>query len=364
MEGIKKKRKLGGIILLCMSFLLVIVLTFTLTLAWFFDSDWSSNYVTMAGSVGISIKDNTGKFTSGAGNLHFNISTDYAYPGQAIDASASVYNDGGISVENGTGTGSPCYVRARFIVYTNIGTPLENGDGTTNTEDQEASYVNSQILYQFLQGLVNVQNSLPYTEAPYYWQYYSMSGGVQLSTSGTSSSDTLYYLEGQSSTTRQTGDDEGYYYLCQKNDHGTSANPGTNSFLKALNLQEEAVFLWNDQFIIPWQLTNYSADKHIFVAMEFQAIQTFIPKIDGGVIDSNPDNQDYDNTRAEGSLTDPYYVFYNNISVQTVFNSCVFADVSTSITTTDKNGNPITIDFGSYSHTSKPSGGNGTLPPV
>ena len=100
MKGKKKnKRKVGKIILLGMSFLLTIILTFSFTMAWFYDADWSSNFVHMAGSVGIEIRkqqkyDGEGNpiyptlTTSGAGNLHFTITTDKAYPGQAIDVSA------------------------------------------------------------------------------------------------------------------------------------------------------------------------------------------------------------------------------------------------------------------------------------
>ena len=348
MEGKRKKRKVGGIILLCMSFLLVIVLTFTLTLAWFFDSDWSSNYVTMAGSVGIEIRDETvdpAITTSGAGTLHFNISTDLAYPGQAIDASASVYNNGGISVSQNQKQGSPCYVRARFIVYTNIGTPVE-GEGGADPNDKETDYVNAKILYQFLNGLVVKQNNLSTNDVPYYWQYYTRTGGCSLSTTGIDDGDILYYLEGAASSTKQTGTDLGYFYLCQKTGVDAQGNGTTNGYLYALKVQENnsAAFLWNDQFIIPWQLTNYSADKHIFVAIEFQAIQTFIPKIESGVINSDPDNQEHDNTRAENS-DDPYYVKYDNESVQTVFNSCVFPDVGTVI-----DG----IDFSNYASQAVP----------
>lgn len=349
MEGRKKKRKVGGIILLCMSFLLVIVLTFTLTLAWFFDGDWSSNYVTMAGSVGIEIRDETSspiKTTSGAGTLHFNISTDLAYPGQAIDASASVYNNGGISVTQNGKTGSECYIRARFVVYTNIGTPVTGEDGNADPNDNEADHVNAQILYKFLNNLVKTQNGLSVEDAPYYWQYYTRTGGCGLSTSGVGSDDILYYLEGASSSTKQTGDDLGYFYLCQK----TAPNT-TNGYLYSLPLQTSSVFLWNDQFIIPWQLTNYSADKHIFVAIEFQAIQTFIPEINSGIIASRPDNQAHDNTRAENS-EDPYYVLYNNESVQTVFNSCVFPDVSTIIKI-----DGVDFDFGDYANQAVPPAG-------
>ncbi|MBE5739031.1 MAG: hypothetical protein E7354_04830 [Clostridiales bacterium] len=355
MEGTKRKRKVGGIILLCMSFLLVIVLTFTLTLAWFFDSDWSSNYVTMAGSVGIAIRDESNpsaiKPASGAGNLHFNISTDLAYPGQAIDASASVYNNGGISANRdpvaNPNKGSACYIRARFIVYTNIGTPLPGVE-----TDNEADFVNATILYQFLNGLVTTQNNLPIEDAPYFWQYYTREGGCGLSTTGTSSGDILFYLEGKSDTTKQTGRDEGYFYLCQKSGYdATNKVASTNGYMYPLQVGESSVFLWNDQFIIPWQLTNYSADKHIFVAVEFQAIQTFIPKIEnGGVINSDPDNQEHSNTRTDDS--DPYYVSYNNESIQTVFNSIDFRATNAFSTKITVNGEEI--DFGDYASVSRP----------
>ena len=60
----------------------------------------------MAGTVGIEIRDGetnddgTPKKTTGSGQLHFNITTDKAYPGQAIDVAASCYNNGGKSNEN------------------------------------------------------------------------------------------------------------------------------------------------------------------------------------------------------------------------------------------------------------------------
>lgn len=333
MEGKKRKRKVGGIILLCMSFLLVIVLTFTLTLAWFFDSDWSSNYVTMAGSVGIEIRDNDGKNppknTSGSGTLHFNISTNLAYPGQAIDARAEVYNNGGDSVKNGTSAGSPCYIRARFIVYTNIG-----GD--------DNAYLNSETLYAFLQTLVDTQNNQAVSgdKNKYYWQYASFAGARNLSYSGTPSGTMNYYLEGSTKdaegnpySASTTATDKGYFYLCRKTDTTNNTTDGT---LYALNVGESSVFLWNSQFIIPWQLTNYSADKHIFVAVEFQAIQTFIPKMTNGIISSDPNNQH--GTKQEDGT---YLVKYSDTAVQTVFNTIKFKDIETTITV-----NGTTIDFG------------------
>ena len=87
----QKKRKIGKIMLLSMSFLLTIVLTFTITMAWFFDSDWASNHVTMAGSVGIEIRDYQKQTTSGSGNLNFEISTNLAYPGQSIQVCGRIH---------------------------------------------------------------------------------------------------------------------------------------------------------------------------------------------------------------------------------------------------------------------------------
>ncbi len=346
MEGKKKKRKAGGIILLCMSFLLVIVLTFTLTLAWFFDSDWSSNYVTMAGSVGIEIRDNDGTnapiTTSGGGTLHFNISTNLAYPGQAIDARAEVYNNGGISVTNNTGVGSPCYIRARFIVYTNIG-----GEGENNDD----AYLNSGTLYSFLQTLIDTQNNQAVSgdKNKYYWQYASFAGARNLSYTGTASGTMQYYLEGSTKdasgnaySASTTDTDKGYFYLCRKTDTTNNTTDGT---LYALDVGESSVFLWNSQFIIPWQLTNYSADKHIFVAVEFQAIQTFIPAMTNGIISSTANNQH--GVRQEDGT---YLVKYSDTAVQTVFNTIKFKDIETTITVGGE-----TIDFGAYASTVRPN---------
>lgn len=346
MEGKKKKRKVGGIILLCMSFLLVIVLTFTMTLAWFFDSDWASNYVTMAGSVGIELRDNTDKKMHGSKGLYFNISTLLAYPGQAIDCSAKVYNNGGISVSENNKIGSACYVRARFIVYTDI----DESKSETDIDSGKNNYLNATILYEFLNSLISKQNSLS-TNTKYHWEYFRRTGGLGLSTSGTSTSDTLYYLEGGVSATQQTGQDEGYFYLCMKDTRPTGSN-SSKYYLYSLPVSGEAVYLWNDQFILPWQLTNVSADKHIFVAIEFQAIQTFIPEITNGVIASRADNQAHDNERTAGG-SDPYYVLYDNTSVQTVFNSINFRYGENAIVT-----NIDGINFGAMASVSRPTTGS------
>ncbi len=58
----KNKRKIGKVILIGLGFFLTIVLTFTTTLAWFYDSDWASKSITMAGTVGISGKRYRGSF--------------------------------------------------------------------------------------------------------------------------------------------------------------------------------------------------------------------------------------------------------------------------------------------------------------
>lgn len=379
----KNKRKIGKVILVGMGFFLAIILTFTTTLAWFYDSDWASRNVTMAGTVGIRVKDGE-NFTSGSGQLHFKISTDKAYPGQAIDASASCYNDGG---KSGLEKGSKCYVRAHFAVYTNIGKLPEATDyvggsaskayiaakaqydaaiargetpgypepkasdyegGTTSNaykEDyataQNEADMKAENLYAFLVELIEKQNEL-FSTTGYYWNYYKndglangIGGGFPLSSSGTGN-DISYYIDGKeyvsngsgyvhtytdSDGQTQTTDpvdykdlkDKGYFYLCTAQ--------GDNAQLKELDLNETSVFLWNNRFIIPWKLTNASAEKDIFVAVEFQAIQTYIPIINDGKIKSD----EMDNQLPAEQCT------IKNKSVQTVFNSCSFTPISTVI---------------------------------
>lgn len=321
----KNKRKIGKVILIGMGFFLAIILTFTTTLAWFYDSDWASKYVKMGGSVGIKITDgynpdDTPHFTSGAGNLHFNISTELAYPGQAVDASASVYNDGGRSGNPG---GSACYVRAHFAVYTNIGKPPDPADypgGSTdpdyikdladfNATEEANDRMSAKSIYAFLDSLVSFQNA---NTSNYHWKYYKKTGAMPLSTSGTSNGDIKYYLEGAevSAGNAATVKDKGYFYLC------TNAS----GLLKPLAVGNDAIFLWNSTFIIPWQLTNASADRILFVGVTFQAIQTFIPNITNGIISAAANNQ----LPAESC-------FYNTDSVQTVFNSCSFTPINTKI---------------------------------
>jgi len=439
MKGKKKnKKKVGKIILLGMSFLLTIVLTFTITLAWFYDSDWASKSVTMAGSVGIVIKDSGGVVKSGAGNLHFKISTDKAYPGQAVEVSASVYNDG---ERSGVG-GSPAYIRAHFAVYTDVGKlpdPNHYNYGTTPTatithpnlaydtavskykkahgilasdsvetsileaagivtsdyvgglssqayirdyaEAQEESELDSSALYDFLNNLIYTQNNTSSTK--YQWKYYQHTSAIPISTSGTqkvgnddsiddtsANSDIKYYVDGASakdSANLTSTSDRGYYYLCYKsgesfttftdstaqgaitNTKGTydtedkTYTVGTDDFvLMPVSQGSEASFLWNDQFIIPWTLTNISADKHIFVAVSFQAVQTFIPQI----------NTDGSFNKAANNQVAPELCSYDNNSLQAVFNSSYFAPISTIIRVYEDVNNDgeidenDTIDFG------------------
>ena len=357
----KNKRKIGKVILIGLGFFLTIVLTFTTTLAWFYDSDWASKSITMAGTVGIEIRDGTTDAegnpitTTGEGQLHFNITTEKAYPGQSIDVSASCYNNGGNS---GSG-GSKCYVRAHFAVYTNIGKAPDpadyavgeySSDGTQNPAYQEALAIannetdlSAEALYAFLEQLISEQNS---AGAGYYWAYYQNTGAVALSKSGISESDTNYYVDGkqykdathdsENSTAEQVTDvaaikDKGYFYLCTNS---------TDKKLLPLSYGESAVFLWNSRFIIPWKLTNASADKHIFVALQFQAVQTFIPKMSAtkpGVIDPSADNQLPEDD-----------CLYDKIEVQTVFSSSNFGEISTTI-------GGIDFSNGDYDVASKPS---------
>lgn len=370
MKGKKKNRKkVGKIILLAMSFVMTVVLTFTITLAWFYDSDWANNTVTMAGAVGIEMRDTAGNATHGAGNFYFELSNStHAYPGQAIDIQASVFNDGGSSIINhfdgktynnsgsynsssnyndadiqNAGTqkvGSPCYIRARFVVYTDIGPeytgaeldskypvrtePTAPGANATNAELQayyaklvqyqeykeylDNRIMSAQELYSSLVDMILATNDHT-KSAGYNWIFWE-------NTSPTVNLDNKDYFEGKQQTT--TGKDGGYFYLCYDTDDA-SKNIKSDKTLKPLNVGQNSAFLWDGTFVIPWQLTNLSADRTIFVAVEFQAIQTFIPLITvtggKGTISGNKDNQ-----LPEG------YCYYNDISVQTIFNTSRFTN--------------------------------------
>lgn len=340
-----KTRKINNLskgLLLAVSFVLTIVLTATLTLAWFYDTDWASSTATMAGAVGIEMRDHNDKVTSGEDQLHFIIATDLAYPGQAIDVSASVFNNGGSSIVNyfkdpnnkpttpgGTTDangyhptddeiaaagdqliGSACYIRAHFAVYTNIGTRQDDPNTNENEADPETEkLLNAQGLYEFMVGLIETQNSIP--NPTYRWVYYRNENAVKLLQG-------KYYYNGniiepaQGQTVPNQIIDEGYFYLCYTD--GYTMLP--------LKVGDKAAFLWNDTFVLPWQLTNASADRSIFVGLSFQAVQTFIPVIDGatGVISKLADNR-----------LKPELCYYYDNSVQTVFNTSFFEPIDTVI---------------------------------
>ena len=396
----KEKRKVGKVILVGLGFFLTIILTFTTTLAWFYDADWANNYVSMAGTVGIEIRrrptdaeldlvGTTGEDgtvydqawldnkirSSGSNNLYFKINgTEKAYPGQAIDCSATVYNNGGDSGANG----SDCYIRAHFAVYTNIGTnePDPNDyettdypDGTTNPEyisdlaeiEMIRDLIGSESLYAFLDNVISTQNALAPTSG-YYWQYYQHQGTIPLSTSGISTEDLEYYIDGTSNKTvvdgkdtptpNATVEDKGYFYLCEYDED----NGGATGILKRLGVGDTAIYLWDSAFIIPWQLTNLTADRYIFVTLTFQAIQTYIPQMvldDGestGVI-WTPTTETNNNLGLGNQI--PYsQCTYNSPHVQTVFNTCKFGDINTKAMV---NGEEIDFSTGEYVGWSEPS---------
>ena len=212
--------------------------------------------------------------------------------------------------------------------------------------------MNSRQLYDFLLELVTKQNDVT---SDYQWIYYSnesAGNGQLLSPSGTDADNVKLYYEGESFTNDADGQAQlnqkiategkrGYFYLCykptstaviNKKDHTTAvpstttpATEGKTGILMPLAVSSEAVFLWNSTFIIPWTLTNYSADKDIFVIVEFQAVQTFIPEVEStGVINNAANNQ----LSAE-------QCYYYSKSVQTVFNSSGFDAPALTIKTKD-----------------------------
>ena len=333
MEGKSKTKgkRIVKVLLIAASLILTAVLSISITMAWFFDKDWASKEVIMAGAVGITLKD-TENVTSGAGNLHFNITTNYVYPGQAIDVSIQAYNDSTTNPSTSQSSkGSPCYVRASFKVFTDIG--LESEVGVDETE------ANATAIYEYLFGLVSDINHdhVAANGYSYRWIYFRHKGSTLI--------DGKYYFNGTGTTTdtHTTDFDDGYFYLCYDPDtlvsggknytplNGGEAfdistrntNTGAIDTLYPLAVSSGAAFLWNGTFVMPWTLTNYSADRHMVVIVEFQAIQTFIPKIhqSTGLIDTAADNQ----------LEPENCKFYDK-SVQTVFNSCNFGSLNTNIT--------------------------------
>jgi hypothetical protein len=377
MEGKKKsKKKLIKTLLLAMSFVLTIVLTASITLAWFYDSDWANTTVTMAGSVGIEMRNTSNTATHGSGKFHFKLGNGatLAYPGQSIEVQANVFNNGGDSVKtwwkdqpgydastaptppagtdiSSSGKGSACYVRARFVVYTDIGIKLDETttpklselypiqtppnindakytDNLTQYDADVEQYkkyqeylsdqnMGAQELYEALVKMITEVNNDATKSNGYNWVFWE-------NTSPTMQLNGNPYFEGIQQ--EATDGDGGYFYLCYDNDAslGDGVTASTNLTLKPLTVGETAAFLWDGIFVIPWQLTNLSADKTIFIACEFQAIQTFIPLIADGKING---------TLADNQLK-PQFCYYDDVSVQTVFNSSRFTsknDLSTDV---------------------------------
>ena len=330
MKGKNKKKRALKISLIAMSFVLVMVLGVSLTLAWFYDGDWASNYVQMGGPVGIKIYDNEpadddDNWTSGANNLHFDLlSSEKAFPGQSIDIKAGIINYGQettkIVDDNGTlkfdtvRSGSSCYLRAHFAVYTTITDPT----------------FDTSVLCGFVDGLVTEQNEKydpTGSGTDYYWYYYQNSG-TALPLAESSDGTTLkYYTNGKAVTEGTTLIDDGYYYLCGGNKESlpSSTNPD-KAYLKELAYLNDNTFLWDSRIIIPWNLTNTSADAIIVVEVRFEAIQTFIPKITDGIISTDANNRvdDYIAT-GDSAGKDGYQVSVNNASLQTVFQSSDFS---------------------------------------
>ena len=361
------KKKIIATLMVVMGFVLTIVLTASVTLAWFYDSDWANKTVTMAGTVGIEMRNDAGTVTHGAGKFHFKISSDRAYPGQAVQVQSSVFNNGGTSIENHFGAtaydddaiknaganqvGSSAYIRARFVVYTNIGTtatgtelpakiekptaPAALPSGATaeqieahnaalatyhetldryyeietlHQEYNDSKKLNATALYAELIKLVKEQNTNSATYDWVFWQNDDARMKV-----GNNSEDVATYFEGAVTSSSEAKPDGGYFYLCEE---------GTNK-LAELKVGHAAAFLWNGTMVMPWQLTNIAADKTIFVALEFQAIQTYIPKMktDTGVIDSTFNT-------ATGNQLEASKCIVQDRSVQTVFNSSRFTSMS------------------------------------
>jgi predicted ribosomally synthesized peptide with SipW-like signal peptide len=281
-----------------MSFVLVVVLTASVTLAWFYSDDWANKEVTMGGAVGIQLHDANGR-TSGSGNFHFKIEGTKAYPGESVEVQASVKNTGGTSGENG----SDCFVRAKFLVYTNIGSKSST-DGTVDTTGEGAKF-NASLLFDGLIDLIDEANE---DSATYDWIYWE-------NTQSKMQIDDKYYYNDTGAASVTQASDGGFFYLCQD---------GTKTLLP-LGYDDTASFLWDGTFIIPWQLNNASADKTIFVVVQFQAIQTFIPKM---IKEDGKYTIDKEFTANKGNRLDLDKCYLDDRSVQTVFNSSIFSSLS------------------------------------
>ena len=307
-----------NIVLLALAFLMTIVITFTVTVAWFFDSDWASNDITMGGKVSIyltnGVKDGEGNYTQlyGKNQLHFKLfdsgdptapgyQKPVGYPGQTIDVRASVFNDGD----------SKCYVRAKFLVASNV----------------PDSKLSLSSLYIYLQQLVNAINSN--SSYQYCWRYYEQTAANAIKFDGS------YYLNGTAYTdsawnTLENKSDGGYYYLCKKVSNAVS------DILMPMELGELDTFFMDGTFLIPWQLKNDSAGCKLFAAVQFDAIQTYIPIVYNKDAASGTKEYTSDPT-LHGTICKDVnnqmpedLVKYNTYSAQAVWNSCEFDGITES----------------------------------
>ena len=310
--------RLTKIVLLALAFLMTIIITFTITVAWFFDGDWADNKITMGGKVSVYLTngdntntdddddypyDNLGQ--SGSKSLHFQLfgGAEKAYPGQTIDVKTSVYNDGD----------SDCYIRAKFMVATDV-------------VEQDLDLGN---LYYFLYSLVTDINDV--AEYDYCWVYSELDYKTPIYFDG------KYYLNGDSydkntwekTMTNDEKCDGGYYYLCQK--VGGAVSP----LLKPVTKSSLQTFFMDGTFLIPWTLTNASASCNLYAAVQFQAIQTFIPVVynpnetDSESVEYNEDSNNHGTISKEENNRYPAdSVAYNTYSAQAVWNSCAFGDIT------------------------------------
>ena len=320
-EKMVKKNLLQGrltkIVLLALAFLMTIIITFTVTVAWFYDSDWADNKITMGGKVSVFLTngenigtesepeyENLGQ--SGSQKLHFQLfgGAEKAYPGQTIDVKTSVYNDGD----------SDCFIRAKFMVATDV------SDG----EDLDIGN-----LYYFLHTLVLAINEVE--EYDYCWVYFEHDYTAPVYF------EEKYYLNGDSydkdswekTMTNDQKNDGGYYYLCQK--VGNAVSP----LLKPVAKSSLQTFFMDGTFLIPWTLTNSSASCNLYATVQFQAIQTFIPIV-YNPNETNASSKEYHQdskyhgtiSKAENNRFPEDSVRYDTYSAQAVWNSCEFDSIT------------------------------------
>lgn len=223
-----KKKTIGKIVILALSFVLVIMVTFSVTLAWFFDGDDANNSFVMGGAVGIQLVDTDGTNTTGENALNMVIDGDAAYPGQNIGVEVKAKNTGN----------SACLLRAMFYFTTTI-------DEGTFATDFNTTIANL---------ITTVNASSAATTAGYKWVSYSYAG---------TPATTAYYL---CSSTVVSGGKECMFSL---------ATNTTVDFLGEAIVQ------------IPTSLTNESAGQTIAFSVVLQAVQTYIPdSTKTGVVDN------------------------------------------------------------------------------